>query len=271
VKATIATPEAAGLATRMEKHFGHKVAVERRGDVVAWVEHRADLGATPELLTTAVRTAGLTLEREALRAAQRLQARELRESTVRLVSAGEAERRRLERDLHDRAQQRLLALGLGLARARSAAPPHLAERWTRAEARVATIRDQLRQIAHGIHSVTLAEGGLAEAVLALVPAAPAPVIIDALPDRRASDEAEVAVYRLVAASLPLVRDAGVRVAIQMRGAHVEATIRLAGVDPAALTDALAHAGARIAALDGSLTVASADNGATAFASVPANP
>jgi hypothetical protein len=52
---------------------------------------------------------------------------------------------------------------------------------------------------------------------------------------------------------------------------VETTIRLAGVDAATLSDALAHASARIAALDGSLTVASADDGATAIASVPANP
>jgi len=248
-----------------------RTAVERRGHVVAWIEHRADLGATPELLATTVRTAGLTLEREALRAAQRLQAKQLRQSTLRLVSAGEAERRRLERDLHDGAQQRLLALGLGLARARSTAPPEMIESLTRAEARVATMRDELRQIAHGIHSVTLAEGGLTEAVLALVQAAPGTVTVDALPDRRASEEAEAAVYRLVAASLPVGREAGVRVAIHTGDAELDATIRIAGADVAALGETLAHAGARIAALGGSLTVASADGGATAIASVPAIP
>jgi signal transduction histidine kinase len=246
-----------------------RTAVERRGEVVAWIEHGADLRATPEVLATTVRTAGLALEREALRAAQRLQAQQLRESTLRLVSAGETERRRLERDLHDGAQQRMLALGLGLARAGSTAPPAVAESLTRTETRVAAIRDQLRQIAHGIHSVTLAEGGLTEAVLALVQTAPGSVTVDALPDRRASAEAEAAVYRLVAASLPLGRESGVRVAIHTGDAELNATIRIAGVDAAALTDALAHAGARVAALGGTLAVVVDEDGdATACARVP---
>jgi len=248
-----------------------RTAVERRGEVVAWVEHRAELGATPELLATTVQTAGLALEREALRAAQRLQAGQLRESTLRLVSAGEAERRWLERDLHDGAQQRLLALGLGLARARSAAPACAAARLTEAETRVAAVLDELRQIAHGIHSVTLAEGGLAEAVLALVQLAPVGVTVEALPDRRASAEAEAAVYRLVSASLPFVHEAGVRIVIHAGDAELDAAVRIAGADAAALTEALAHAGARIAALGGSLTVATVEGVATVSARVPTIP
>ena len=134
------------------------------------------------------------------------------------MTAGEAERRRLERDLHDGAQQRLLALGLGLARARSTARGPAAETPRAAEVRVAAIRDELREIAHGIHSVTLAEGGLAEAVLALVQAAGGGVTVDALPERRFPAAAEAAVYRLVAASLALEGAAGVRIAIQARRA-----------------------------------------------------
>jgi signal transduction histidine kinase len=245
-----------------------RTAVERRGQVVAWVEHRADLRATPELLATTVRTAGLTLESEALRATQQLQAQQLRESTLRLVSAGEAERRRLERDLHDGAQQRLLALGLGLARARSTAPPAVAESLTRAEARVAAMRDDLREIAHGIHSVTLAEGGLAEAVLALVQAAPGSVTVEALPDRRAPAEAEAAVYRLVAASLRLGREAGVSVAIHADHDGLDVAICVVAADAAAVTDGLAHAGARVAALGGSLAVVADHGDATVRARVP---
>jgi signal transduction histidine kinase len=133
------------------------------------------------------------------------------------------------------------------------------------------LRDDVRRIAHGIHSVTLAEGGLAEAVLALVQAAPGNVTVDALPDRRASAAAEAAVYRLVAACLPLGREAGVRVAIHTADAELHAIIIIADATAGALTDALAHAGARIAALGGSLTVAGAEGQATANARVPAIP
>jgi signal transduction histidine kinase len=186
-----------------------------------------------------------------------------------LVSAGDQERRRLEHDLHDGAQQRLLALGLALVRARAVAPPDVAERLARVEARVTTTRHTLRQIAHGIHSVTLAEGGLAEAVLTLVQAAPGGVAVAALPDQRAAASAEAAVYRLVAASLPL--DTGVRISIHVRGGRLEAAIHITDADVGAVTDPLAHAGARIAALGGSLTVVAVDGGATVSASVPAIP
>jgi signal transduction histidine kinase len=189
----------------------------------------------------------------------------MHESTLRLVSAGEAERRRLERDLHDGAQQRLLALGIALARTRAAAPPGTAQVLIVAEQRVAALRDALRRIAHGIHSVTLAEGGLAEAVLALVQASPRAVAVEALPERSASPLAEAAIYRLVAATLRIGGDARVRVAIRAHGGELRATIRVPGGEAARLTDALAHVGARIAALGGSLTV---DHDGTVSAHVP---
>jgi signal transduction histidine kinase len=244
-----------------------RTAVERQGRLVAWLDHDPDTAVLPEI----TRPAALTLERDALLASQRLQEAEVRASTARLVEAGDAERRRLERDLHDGAQQRLLALGLALERARAGAPPADSAALDDARERIAALRDDVRRIAHGIHSVTLAEGGLAEAVLALVQAAPGNVTVDALPDRRASAAAEAAVYRLVAACLPLGREAGARVAIHTADAELHAIIIIADATAGALTDALAHAGARIAALGGSLTVAGAEGQATANARVPAIP
>ena len=138
-----------------------------------------------------------------------------------------------------------------------------------AQADVATIRDDLRRIAHGIHSVALAEGGLAEAVLALVETAGGGVAVEALPERRASPQAEAAVYRLVAAGLRFEPGAGVRIAIAAHEHGLDVVIRLRGAEPAALADALAHAGARVAALGGTLTVLAGDGGATARARVPA--
>jgi signal transduction histidine kinase len=248
-----------------------RIAVERAGRTTAWVEHRGDPHAQPEVSAATVRTAGMTLEREALRAARRLQEEEIRASTLRLVAAGDAERRRLERDLHDGAQQRLLALGLALERARTSASPEEAGALTEAQTRVAATRDELRRIAHGIHSVTLADGGLAEAVLALIEGAGGRVAVEALPRRGASAEAEAAVYRLVAASLRFAQAAGMRMAIHARSDELLADIHVAGADAPALTDALAHAGARIAALGGELAIAAADGGATAGARVPARP
>ena len=241
----------------------------RSGRVVAWVEHDTGLAPEVEPFTSTVRTAGLTLEREALRVAAGLQAQELHDSTLRLLSTGDAERRRLERDLHDGAQQRLLALGLQLARARSAATPEAAAVLGDAEARAAATRDELRHIAHGIHAVTLAEGGLGEAVLALVRTAGGGVSVDALPDRRGSAAAETAVYRVVAASLRFARNEKVRIAIQGRDGELEATIRLLHADAAELTNVLAHSGARVAALGGSVTVVAADDdGAIVHTRVP---
>ena len=231
------------------------------------MEHAAGVRAMPELLASTVRAAGPAVEREALLATQRLQAQELHDSTLRLVSAGDAERRRLERDLHDGAQQRLLALGLDLARTRAAAPPRTVATFSRAQTRVTAIREQLREIAHGIHSVTLAEGGLAEAVLALAQAEGGRVAFEALPAERAPVEAEAAVYRVVAAGLRLEATRA-RIAIRTLAGELEAVLHVSGVDPDALADALAHAGARVSALGGSLAVAAADGGATARARVP---
>jgi hypothetical protein len=121
------------------------------------------------------------------------------------------------------------------------------------------MREDLRRIAHGIHSVPLAEGGLAEAVLALVDAAPATVTVEALPDCRASVAAEAALYGFVAAGLRLGRDA--RLAIEATDGALTATLRVVDAD---LASALAHSGARIAAVGGELTI----DGDTARGRVP---
>ena len=175
-------------------------------------------------------------------------------SRMRLVEAADAERRRLERNLHDGAQQRLLALALALERTPGTEA---------AQARVGAMRDELRRLAHGIHSVTLAEGGLGEAVLALVQAADGRVAVEALPVTRSSEAAEAAIYRLVAVVLRVAEH--VHLAIETREGRLRADVRATGVDAATLTDALANAGARIAALGGELTV----SGSIVRAVVPA--
>ncbi len=93
--------------------------VRSEGDRVAVLVHDASLADEPELVEAVAATAQLALENQRLQAELRAQLEEVRASRARIVAAGDAERRRLERDLHDGAQQRLLALGLALQLARS--------------------------------------------------------------------------------------------------------------------------------------------------------
>ena len=88
--------------------------VERGGDPLAAIVHDRALLEDPRLMESVSATAGLVLENERLQAELRAQLAELRSSRARIVRSGDEERRRLERDLHDGAQQRLLGLGMGL-------------------------------------------------------------------------------------------------------------------------------------------------------------
>lgn len=246
-----------------------RTAVERHGRTVAWIEHGPDIHPVAELPAVM----SLALEREALRVAQLLQEAETRASTIRLVAAGERERHRLERDLHDGAQQRLLALNLAIGAARHNSPAAESELLVRVGERLSSVQNELRRLAHGIHSATLAEGGLSEAVLALVGVAEGRVVVAAMPRHRVAAAAEAATYRLTAASLALPRPltGTLRLAISPREQDLEITVQIDGVTAEALSAALAHASARIAALGGVVAVEPQPGGACVQARVPAYP
>ena len=133
------------------------------GSVVAAVRHRGD--APLEELASSAR---LGLEFERLRAIARHQLAELRASRARIVAAGDEERRRLERDLHDGAQQRLLSLALTLRLAQRGATDPQTLAWAVAELRTAVA--ELRELAHGIYPTVLGEEGLAAALESLAEA-----------------------------------------------------------------------------------------------------
>jgi signal transduction histidine kinase len=135
-----------------------------------------------------------------------LQARldELRESRARIVEAGDSARRKLERDLHDGAQQRLvgLALDLRLARAKLDGDPAEAGRiLDEAQEELARATEELRELARGIHPAVLSDRGLEAAVDALAARAPLPVEIDAALSGRLPGPVEAAAYFVVAESL----------------------------------------------------------------------
>jgi signal transduction histidine kinase len=137
---------------------------------------------------------------------QRAAEAELRRSRARIVEATDAERRRLERDLHDGAQQRLVSvsLALRLLRSRLAAPGSNDEAMAasdEAASELKTAIKELRELARGIHPAILTEAGLGAAITALADRSTVPVVVSALPDRRLSAAVEAAAYFVVSESL----------------------------------------------------------------------
>ena len=156
------------------------------------------------LLEAAGAAARLALENERLQAELRAQLAELRTSRTRIVQASDDERRRLERNLHDGAQQRLLSLGLALQLARAQMEPEANgafELLAEAEDELRAALDELRELARGIHPAILTDQGLAAAVRSLAERSRVPVTIVALPERRLDEPVEAAAYFLVSESL----------------------------------------------------------------------
>jgi signal transduction histidine kinase len=128
--------------------------------------------------------------------------REMRASEVRAFTAAEAERRRMEHDLHDGAQQRLLALALRLGlRARDATTPTLQEFFVEGQSQLHEAIDELRDLSHGIHPSVLSELGLANATRSLAGRSPIPVTLVELPTRPAEADSQAAAYYVLTETL----------------------------------------------------------------------
>ncbi len=166
---------------------------------------------------------------------------ELEASRARIVATADATRRRIERDLHDGAQQQLLSLALEIRAAQAGAPPELREH--RAElAHVAegltNVVDGLREIALGLHPAILAEGGLGPALKTLAHRSPTPVELDVRTEGRLSEQVEVAAYYVVSEALTNAakhaRASKVHVNVDVRGRSLRAAVRddgEGGADP----------------------------------------
>jgi signal transduction histidine kinase len=173
-------------------------------DPVAALVHDRVLLERRGLLEAAGAAARLALENERLQAELRAQLAELRASRTRIVQAGDEERRRLERNLHDGAQQRLLSLGLALQLARvqiGAEANGAAELLSEAEDELRAALDELRELARGIHPAILTDQGLGAAVRSLAERSGVPVTIVGLPQQRLDEPIEAAAYFLVSESL----------------------------------------------------------------------
>jgi signal transduction histidine kinase len=152
---------------------------------------------------TEVRLAGFT-ELAAAAVANAQGQAELAASRARIVAVDDAARRRIQRNLHDGAQQRLVTLSLGLQEAQAAVPPgadELARRLEGAVAEVADVLAELQEIARGLHPAVLTDSGLRPALRALVRRSGVPVSLDVQVKGRLPEPVEVAAYYAVAEAL----------------------------------------------------------------------
>jgi signal transduction histidine kinase len=163
-----------------------RTPVLRAGAPVAIVLHRPTGPHRPDPLVTLVEAGGLAIEIARLRVELRRQLAEVRASRARIVAAGNAERRRIERDLHDGAQQQLVSIGLRLRHAQhqlgSGQAARADETLERAVSELALAINQLRELAHGLPPTQL-DAGLDPALRELAVRAPLPVQVLTSPER----------------------------------------------------------------------------------------
>jgi signal transduction histidine kinase len=231
----------------------------RGGRPVALLAHRPGLLEDPGLVEEIAATARLALDNERLQAQVRAQLEDLRASRVRIVEQGDAERRRLERDLHDGAQQRLvsLALSLRLARLEARADPEVGV-LEEAEAEVRRALEELRGLARGLYPAALTEEGLAAALEALAEQAASPLLLRRLPQERLEPRVEAAAYFVVAETLQRSRPRRAAVDTVHADGQLIVEVETDEQPPQELTDLED----RVGALDGRLLVEHALSGGT---------
>jgi signal transduction histidine kinase len=251
--------------------------LEAEGRTIAVVIHDAALADQPELVRSVVAAARLAIDNERLAAEVRAQLAEVRESRARIVAAGDEQRRRIERDLHDGAQQRLVTVALRLQMARASV--EAGDRGASAaldeaskELEMALI--ELRRLARGLHPSALEGEGLRAAIEMLADRSTVRVDVD-VPDRRFPTEIESTAYFVAAEALTNVarhaeassasvtaRQLGDRLVIEVRDDGVGGAVAARGSGLRGLED-------RVAAVGGRLTVDSRPGaGTTIRAEIP---
>jgi signal transduction histidine kinase len=228
------------------------VVAERR---VALVSHAPGV---PEIETAMGAASRMALDNERLQAEGLSQLDELRASRTRIVEAGDRERRRLERDLHDGAQQRLLAASYDIRLARSSAdsdddPPTVALTAHALEGTEAAL-DELRELAHGIYPAILGEAGLVAALATLADTAPLRLETRDVTEERYPAPVETSAYLLVVDAL---EDAAARNATQVTVSTGRLDGRLVLAvddDGSGRTSAMVRSADRVGALGGTLDV-----------------
>jgi signal transduction histidine kinase len=193
---------------------------------------------------------------------------QLMASRARIVAAADETRRRIERDLHDGAQQQLVTLMLDLQLVQADAPPELGGGLSRIAERVSDVLDQVREISRGIHPALLSELGLTGALQALARRSALPVELDLRTGRRLPDQVEVAAYYAVSEALANAAKHALASVVHVELDTPDTAVRLAirddgigGADPAK-GSGLTGLRDRIEAVGGTFDVTSPAGGGT---------
>jgi signal transduction histidine kinase len=254
---------------RLVDSQGHPVELEdavtpllRGGSEVALVGHRAGLLDDPGVVEEVAGAARLALENERLQAEVRAHLVDLRASRMRIVATEDAERRQLERDLHDGAQQRLVSLSLSIRLLRSRIGSYGNEdvlvSLDRADAELRTSLGELRALAHGIYPAVLTDEGLSAAIEALAEGAPLPMEMVELVDERLDPAVESAAYLVVS---EIARRKGAK-ALRVSTRRVDGLLVVDIDTNGEALEELIDLQDRVGALDGRLEVADRSGGWT---------
>ncbi|MGH2691301.1 MAG: sensor histidine kinase [Actinomycetota bacterium] len=252
--------------------------LEREGRPLALVVHDEALLDDPGLVDATTAATRLAVENEQLQAEIRSQLDEVRASRERIVSAQDEERRRIERDLHDGAQQRLLRLSMALQVAESSLPsepdPALRTSLQVAAEELHAGIEELRELARGIYPAVLTQRGLGAALRSLAETAAVPVEIISVPDGRLDPKIETAGYFVVTEALANVtkhaKASHATVAANVEEGLLTIEVTDDGVGGADVERGTGLSGLadRLHALDGELEIESGKRGTRLTAHIP---
>jgi signal transduction histidine kinase len=258
-----------GHEVDLEPDAGRAVTPLVRGqNVVAILRHRRDLLDDPERIDDVVAALRLSLEGQRLRAELHAQLEDLRASRVRIVEASDAERRRLERDLHDGAQQRLVGVAMALrlldreleAHGMGSSRPPVAEAADELRAAI----EELRDLAHGIYPAALSGEGLAAALEVLKESSTVLIELGSLPTERLDPRVEATAYFVVAETLRRTASDTLRVTAEHDGDRLVVEIE----QDAAAPEVLVALDDRVGALDGTIGVFTTSTSLSIRAEIP---
>jgi signal transduction histidine kinase len=261
--------DSSGRAVDENDRDGRVRTPVRRGTFeLATVLHDEALGNRPDLLQSVIEAAGLAIEIARLRVEVRRQLAEVEESRARIVTAGYVERRRLERDLHDGAQQRLVSIGLAVRHVQAQLPSGSREAADLNEAvgEVGRAIEELRELARGVRPAGL-DDGLKPALRALALRSALRTTVDAT-EERFEDRLETAAYFVASEALTNAAKHARASLVELNLTRSNGTLVLNvaddGVGGALVADGSGLAGItdRVAALGGSLRVISPHGGGT---------
>jgi signal transduction histidine kinase len=253
--------------------------VEQDGAPLAMIVHDAALDAEPGLVAAAGGAALMMLENARLEADLRASLADLRASRARLASAADAGRREIERNLHDGAQQRLVALRIRLAdaEAHAASDAELSRSLGELGADAEATLDELRSLAHGVYPAVLVDHGIAPALASVAGRSPLPVHVETALSGRLPHEIEAAVYFCCLEAIQnAAKHAGagatVTVSVRARAGRIAFEVRDDGVgfdvDAVHRGQGLMNLHDRVAAVGGGVHVASGPAGTTVRGDVP---